>query len=47
VIDNKWFMTPFFPLEVKAGSKGSMQSLYLFMEAKKIGKGIRVTCLRY
>jgi len=28
---------------VKAGSKGSIQILYLFMEAKKIGKGIRVS----
>jgi uncharacterized protein len=31
------------PIEVKAGTKGSMQSLYLFMESKKIEKGIRVS----
>jgi predicted AAA+ superfamily ATPase len=32
-----------FPIEVKAGTKGSMQSLYLFMDSKKIKKGIRVS----
>jgi predicted AAA+ superfamily ATPase len=31
------------PLEVKAGTKGSMQSLYLFMDSKKSEKGIRVS----
>ena len=31
------------PIEVKAATKGSMQSLYIFMEAKKIEKGIRVS----
>lgn len=31
------------PIEVKAGTKGSMQSLYLFMGSKKIEKGIRVS----
>ena len=31
------------PIEVKAGTKGSMQSLYIFMDAKKIEKGIRVS----
>jgi len=31
------------PLEVKAGSKGSMQSLYLFMDEKKIESGIRIS----
>lgn len=31
------------PIEVKTGTKGSMQSLYIFMEAKKIEKGIRVS----
>ena len=31
------------PIEVKAGTKGSMQSLYLFMDAKKTEKGIRVS----
>jgi predicted AAA+ superfamily ATPase len=31
------------PIEVKAGSKGSMQSLYIFMDTKKIEKGIRVS----
>lgn len=31
------------PIEVKAGTKGSMQSLYLFMEAKRSEKGVRVS----
>jgi predicted AAA+ superfamily ATPase len=31
------------PIEVKAGTKGSMQSLYLFMDLKKSEKGIRVS----
>lgn len=31
------------PIEVKAGTKGSMQSLYIFMEEKKIKTGIRVS----
>lgn len=31
------------PIEVKAGTKGSMQSLFLFMNEKKIGKGIRIS----
>jgi predicted AAA+ superfamily ATPase len=31
------------PIEVKAGTKGSMQSLYLFMETKGIRKGTRVS----
>jgi uncharacterized protein len=31
------------PIEVKAATKGSMQSLFLFMERKKMEKGIRVS----
>lgn len=31
------------PIEVKAGSKGSMQSMYLFMKEKKLNLGIRVS----
>jgi len=31
------------PVEVKAGTKGSMQSLYLFMDSKKTERGIRVS----
>jgi uncharacterized protein len=35
--------TNILPIEVKAGTKGSMQSLNLFMETKKISKGIRIS----
>jgi predicted AAA+ superfamily ATPase len=31
------------PIEVKAGTKGSMQSLYIFMNSKKTEKGIRIS----
>jgi predicted AAA+ superfamily ATPase len=31
------------PVEVKAGTKGSMQSLYLFLEEKKLSRGIRIS----
>lgn len=31
------------PIEVKAGTKGSMQSLRIFMDEKKVKKGIRVS----
>ncbi|TRX22846.1 ATP-binding protein [Flavobacterium franklandianum] len=31
------------PIEVKAGTKGSMQSLYLFLEEKKLDFGIRLS----
>jgi predicted AAA+ superfamily ATPase len=31
------------PIEVKGGTKGSMQSLYIFMDTKKIEKGIRIS----
>lgn len=31
------------PIEVKAGTKGSMQSMYLFMQEKNIQKGIRIS----
>lgn len=31
------------PVEVKAGTKGAMQSLYLFLEEKKLAKGIRIS----
>lgn len=35
--------TQIFPIEVKSGTKGSMQSMRLFMEAKGIAKGIRAS----
>jgi uncharacterized protein len=31
------------PVEVKAGTKGSMQSLYLFLQEKTLNRGIRVS----
>ncbi len=31
------------PVEVKAGTKGSMQSLYLFLKEKKISEGFRIS----
>ncbi len=31
------------PIEVKAGKKGSMQSMYLFLKEKKLSKGIRIS----
>lgn len=31
------------PIEVKSGTKGSMQSLHLFMKSKKTEKGIRIS----
>ena len=31
------------PIEVKAGTKGSMQSMYLFLQEKKRDKGIRIS----
>jgi uncharacterized protein len=31
------------PIEVKAGTKGAMQSMYLFMKEKKANKGIRIS----
>ena len=31
------------PIEVKAGTKGSMQSLFLFLQEKKLKKGIRIS----
>jgi predicted AAA+ superfamily ATPase len=31
------------PIEVKAGTKGSMQSLFLFLKEKKLSKGIRIS----
>lgn len=31
------------PIEVKAGTKGSMQSLFLFLNEKNIAKGIRIS----
>lgn len=32
-----------YPIEVKSGTKGSMQSLRLFMKLKNLGKGIRTS----
>jgi predicted AAA+ superfamily ATPase len=31
------------PVEVKAGTKGQMQSMYLFMDERKLRNGIRVS----
>jgi Holliday junction resolvase-like predicted endonuclease len=31
------------PVEVKAGTKGAMQSLYLFMDEKKSSFGVRLS----
>jgi Holliday junction resolvase-like predicted endonuclease len=31
------------PVEVKAGTKGSMQSLFLFLQEKKLNRGIRIS----
>ena len=31
------------PVEVKAGTKGAMQSLFLFLEEKKLDRGIRIS----
>ena len=35
--------TRILPIEVKSGTKGSMQSLFLFLDEKKIESGIRVS----
>jgi len=35
--------TEIIPVEVKAGTKGSMQSMYLFMQEKNKNKGIRIS----
>ena len=35
--------TSILPIEVKSGTKGSMQSLYLFLIEKKLDTGIRVS----
>ena len=35
--------TAIVPIEVKAGTKGSMQSLNIFMDLKQSPKGIRVS----
>lgn len=35
--------TSIIPIEVKSGTKGSMQSLYLFLNEKKIEQGIRLS----
>lgn len=32
-----------YPIEVKAGTKGSMQSMYIFLKEKKKDKGIRIS----
>jgi predicted AAA+ superfamily ATPase len=40
VIQNQEFIVP---IEVKAGTKGALQSMYLFMEEKKSTFGIRVS----
>jgi Holliday junction resolvase-like predicted endonuclease len=31
------------PIEVKAGTKGAMQSMFLFMEEKKSKRGVRLS----
>jgi hypothetical protein len=35
--------TSILPIEVKSGTKGSMQSLYLFLNEKKIKSGFRIS----
>jgi len=35
------------PIEVKSGTKGSMQSLFLFLKEKKVSKGIRLSLENY
>ena len=37
------FSSSIVPVEVKAGTKGSMQSLYLFLNEKKVEKGCRLS----
>lgn len=37
------FNNAIVPVEVKAGTKGSMQSLYLFLKEKKLSQGFRVS----
>jgi hypothetical protein len=37
------FNNAIVPVEVKAGTKGSMQSLYLFLKEKKLTQGFRVS----
>lgn len=32
-----------YPIEVKAGTKGSMQSMRIFLQAKQLDKGIRTS----
>jgi predicted AAA+ superfamily ATPase len=39
--------TDIIPVEVKSGTKGSMQSLHLFMEEKKSKYGIRFSLENY
>jgi hypothetical protein len=40
VIQNQEYI---FPVEVKAGTKGAMQSMYLFMDEKKSRYGVRLS----
>ena len=35
------------PIEVKSGTKGSMQSMYVFLNEKKLDKGIRTSLENY
>ncbi len=37
------FNNTIVPLEVKAGTKGSMQSMYLFLKEKKLQQGVRIS----
>jgi uncharacterized protein len=37
------FNNAIVPVEVKAGTKGSMQSLYLFLKEKKLTQGFRIS----
>ncbi|MFH0893709.1 MAG: AAA family ATPase [Bacteroidota bacterium] len=37
------FQNRILPVEVKSGTQGKMQSLYSFLESKKISKGIRIS----
>ena len=33
----------YIPIEVKAATRGAMQSLYLFLEEKRVSMGVRIS----
>jgi predicted AAA+ superfamily ATPase len=41
------FNNNILPIEVKAGTKGSMQSMYLFLKEKELSKGVRISIENY